>query len=139
LEEVAYVEAEESKRLAVSFWSEMAGVMRDWQAVAEGTIRASELREKYVHAHAVALEAIGRAGNALVRERPGGWRNDLASLATLDWSRTNPHWAGRALTNGRVSKTASSVVLTANVLKRHLGLELGVEDLRVERLHEGQR
>jgi hypothetical protein len=32
------------------------------QAVAGGKIRAAELREKYIHAHAVAREAIGRLG-----------------------------------------------------------------------------
>lgn len=127
---------EESKKLAVSFWFETAGVMRDWQAVANGKIRASELREKYIHAHAVTLEAIGRAGNALLRERPETWKTDLAGLATLDWLRTNATWQGRALVNGRVSKTAVSVVLTANVLKTHIGLELGVEDRRVEGLCE---
>jgi DNA sulfur modification protein DndB len=114
----------------------MAGAMRAWQAVAEGKIKASELREKFVHAHAVALEAIGRAGNALLRERPETWKTDLAGLAALDWSRTSPIWQGRALVNRRVSKTAASVVLTASVLKKHLGLELGVEDRRLEGLHE---
>lgn len=123
---------EESKKLAVSFWSEMAGAMRDRQTVAEGKIRASERREKCLHAHAVGLEAIGRAGNALPRERPETWKTDLAGLGALDWSRTSPTWQGRALVNGQVSKTAASVVLTANVLKKHLGLDLGVEDRGVE-------
>jgi DNA sulfur modification protein DndB len=129
---------EESKKLAVSFWSETASTMRDWQAVAEGKIKASELREKYIHAHAVTLEAIGRVGSSLLRERPENWKKDVARLATLDWSRSNPVWAGRALVTGRVSKTAMSVVLTANVLKKHLGLELGVEDRRLEGVYEAR-
>ena len=128
----------ESKKLVVTFWAEMGAVMRDWQAVAEGTIRAAELREKYVHAHAVALEAIGRVGNALLRERPDRWKKDPVNLATLDWARSNPLWAGRTLISGRVSKTAASVVLTANLLKKHLGLELGVEDRRVEGVYEAR-
>ena len=129
---------EESKKLAVTFWAEMGAVMRDWQAVAEGKVGAAELREKYVHAHAVALEAIGRVGNALIRERTEEWKKDLAGLATLDWARSNPLWAGRTLINGRVSKTAASVTLTANVLKKHLGLELGVEDRRIEGVYEAR-
>ncbi len=130
--------SEEAKKIAAAFWSEVAAVMPGWQAVADGTIKAAELREKYVHAHAVALEAIGRAGNALLRDRPDGWKRDLACLSSIDWSRTSPTWAGRALINGRVSKTATSVILTANVLKRSLGLELGPEELRVERRYEGR-
>ena len=129
---------EEAKKVAIAFWSEVAAVMPGWQAVAAGKIKAVELREKYVHGHAVALEAIGRAGSALLRERPETWKKDLAGLSSVDWSRTGPIWAGRALVNGRVSKTATSVVLTANVLKMHLGLELGPEERRVEELWEAR-
>jgi DNA sulfur modification protein DndB len=87
---------EESKKIARSFWSEIAGAMRDWQAVAEGKIKANELWKKYIHAHAAALEAVGRARNALLRQRPEMWKTDLVRLAALDWSRTSPVWAGRA-------------------------------------------
>jgi len=62
------------------------------------------------------------------------WKTDLAGLAVLDWSRTSLSWQGRALVNGRVAKNAASVVLTANALKKLLGLELGVEDRQVEGL-----
>ena len=125
---------EEAKKIAVAFWSEVTAVMPGWQAVADGKMRAAELREKYIHAHAVALEAIGRTGSALLRERPDRWKKDWAVLTSLDWSRTGPIWAGRALVNGRVSKTATSVMLTANMLKMHLGIELGPEERRLEEL-----
>jgi DNA sulfur modification protein DndB len=129
---------EESRKLAVAFWSETAGALPDWQAVAEREIKASELRAKYIHAHAAALEAIGRTGNALLRGRPEMWTKDLAGLATLDWSRSSSVWAGRAVINGRVSKTPSSEVLTADALKNHLGPEIWVEGRRVEGLHEAR-
>jgi DNA sulfur modification protein DndB len=67
------------------------------------------LRDKCLHGHAVALEAIGRVGGALFRERPETWDTDLTGFAALDWLRKNSVWAGRALLNGRVSTTASSV------------------------------
>lgn len=124
---------EESRKVAVAFWCEVARVMHDWQRVAEGELKASELRERSVSAHAVALQAIGRVGCALLRERPDAWREALAGLGTLDWSRANKQWAGRAIVNGKVTKGAGSVVLTANLIKAHLGLELGIEDRR----HEG--
>jgi DNA sulfur modification protein DndB len=38
--------------------------------------------------------------------------------------------------DGRVSKSAASVVLTANLIKTHFGLELGIEDRRYENLHQ---
>ncbi|MDC3985954.1 hypothetical protein [Polyangium jinanense] len=34
--------------------------------------------------------------------------------------------------NGRIAKNAASVILTANLIKVHLGLELSIEDRRHE-------
>jgi DNA sulfur modification protein DndB len=49
---------------------------------------------------------------------------EARTWSTLDWSRTNPAWEGRAMLQGRMSKQHSSVQLTANDLKRILGMEL---------------
>jgi hypothetical protein len=107
--------------------------MRDWRAVAEGHATAAELRKTFVHAHVVPQVAIGRAGIALVRARPNAWMEALAGLDTLNWLRSSTALSeGRALVGGRVSKTATSVVLTGNALKLHLGLELGPEEVRLE-------
>jgi hypothetical protein len=43
-------------------------------------------------------------------------------------------WEG--LHGSRLTKNAASVVLTANAIKLHLGLELGPEELRLEQ-HRG--
>jgi DNA sulfur modification protein DndB len=123
----------EAEALAVAFWSEVADRMPGWETVAEGRLRAGELRARYVHGHAVALEALGRAGGALVRAWPEGWPAALAGLATLDWSRANTAlWDGRALHGGRVVKSGAAVVLTASAIKLHLGLELGPEEMHME-------
>ena len=85
------------------------------------------------------LEALGRVGNALVRERPDDWPGALGRLRWLDWSRANTAvWEGRALYGGRLSRNAASVVLTANAIKLHLGLEFGPEELRLEQ-HRARR
>jgi DNA sulfur modification protein DndB len=130
----------EARALALAFWSEVAGEMRDWRAVVDGQAKAPELRRTFVHAHAVALQAIGRVGRALVRERPDTWQEGLHALGTVNWLRSNAGlWEGRALVGGRMSKSAASVVLTANALKLHLGLDLGPEEMRLEEAHTRDR
>jgi DNA sulfur modification protein DndB len=130
----------EARALALDFWSEVTGQMRDWRAAADGQAKPPELRRAFVHAHAVALQAIGRTGGALVRTRPDDWRARLRALDTVDWLRSNAGlWEGRARVGGRMSKSAASVVLTANALKRHLGLELGPEEVRLEEAHKRDR
>jgi DNA sulfur modification protein DndB len=116
---------QETRQIAVAFWSEVTAVMPGWRAATEGKIKEADLREKYIHAHAVALEALGRAGNALFRDRSETWNIDLAALASIDWSRTNPLWSGPAIINGRVAKNQASVVLIGNAIKKHIGRSRG--------------
>ncbi|TKC93360.1 DNA sulfur modification protein DndB [Polyangium fumosum] len=129
---------ETARQIAVEFWTEVTRVMPDWHEVGLGKIKAQVLRDRCVHAHAVVLEALGRVGNAVLRERREGWKSVLAGLGTLDWSRTNPRWEGRAVVHSRVLKNAASVVLTGNVIKHHLGLELSIEERRYEPVRVGE-
>ncbi len=129
---------ETARQIAVEFWTEVTRVMPDWHEVGLGKIRASALRDRCVHAHAVVLEALGRVGNALLRERREDWKNVLTGLRTIDWSRTNPRWEVRAVVNGRVLKNAASVILAANLIKHHLGLKLTIDQRRYERAQVGE-
>lgn len=99
----------------------------------EGKLPASELREGYIHSHGIALQAIGKAGNALLLTYPKDWRIRLKALEKIDWSRNNASlWEGRAIIGGKVSKVTTNVVLTTNVIKHALSLNLSEEEQRVE-------
>jgi DNA sulfur modification protein DndB len=119
--------------LATGFWSEVAKRVPDWQKALDGRTSTAELRHDCVHAHAIGLAALARAGKGLVEEYPASWRQKLRGLATLDWSRQNlALWEGRAMIAGRLSKARACVILTGNVIKRHLGLPLTPEEEEME-------
>jgi DNA sulfur modification protein DndB len=124
---------EAARALALAFWGEVIGQMPDWRAAAEGRATPAELRATFIHAHGVALHAIGRAGRALVGTQPETWRGSLGALAAINWLRSNAAlWEGRALVGGRMRKGGAAVTLTANALKLALGLPLGPEELWLE-------
>lgn len=103
--------------LARDFWCALGDVIPQWRLAAEREVKSSELRRDYVHVHTVLLHAIGLAGNELLARHPGDWRDRLAALGRLDWSRSNTQaWEGRAMLGGRMSKAAASVQLTAAFL-----------------------
>ena len=107
-----------------------------WAQVRENRLPASEIREGYIHSHGIALQAIGKAGNALLRQHPKDWKKRLGALARIDWSRNNAKiWEGRALIGGKVSKVTTNVILTTNVIKQALALALDEEQQRVEAAH----
>jgi DNA sulfur modification protein DndB len=94
---------------------------------------ASEVREGYIHSHGIALQAIGKAGNAMLKLHPNDWRKRLSALEKIDWSRANAKvWEGRALIGGKVSKVTTNVTLTTNVIKKALGLPLDPEEQKIE-------
>jgi DNA sulfur modification protein DndB len=109
----------EDPQPAVEFWNAVIDNMPDWSAAGRRELAPSELRRDTIHAHGVALEAIAMAGARLINERPHTWKPSLQALREIDWSRSNTSaWEGRALSNGRVSRTRTSVLLTAELISR---------------------
>lgn len=124
--------ADQKIDLAVEFWTEVSRYISDWQLARERKISSSDLRQGYVHAHTLALAALARAGNTLLSEHRGAWKGKLKKLASLDWSREWRPWEGRAMSAGRLSKRSVNVTLSGNLIKKHLGLPLSVEEQELE-------
>lgn len=121
--------------VAGRFWETVAEQFPEWIAAQDGKMSAGEIRRDFIHTHGVVLQAIGRAGNSLLKRSRSetGWKKRLKKLSTLDWSRRNADlWEGRALVGGRVSKSGQNVTLTTNVIKQALGLPLTPEEDQLE-------
>ncbi|PNU18823.1 DNA sulfur modification protein DndB [Geothermobacter hydrogeniphilus] len=124
---------EERASLAIEFWDEVDSHVPEWGLVRERKITSGEVRQDFIHSHGVALHALGKVGNELLRKQPRQWKTRLKKLATIDWSRSNSEfWEGRALVIGRVSKANQSVTLTTNILKKHLAIPLKPEEQEIE-------
>lgn len=132
------VSLEEGAETAVTFWEEVAKQFPEWQMVREGKIPAGDVRREYIHTHGIVLQALGKVGNALMREHPRGWKQKLKRVSRIDWSRGNTQlWEGRAMIGGRISKASHNVTLTTNAIKQELGLGLAPEEQRAEDAYQG--
>lgn len=113
----------EDADLARSYWEAVAEQIPAWGLVQQGQLSASEVREDYIHCHSIALQALGRVGNTLIKLHPDDWQKRLIGLRQIDWSRHNLElWEGRALVRGRVSKMTLHISQTTNIIKQMLGL-----------------
>jgi DNA sulfur modification protein DndB len=117
---------------ARAFWEAVAHQLPEWEQVRRGRLASGEVRQDLIHSHGVVLQAIGKVGSALLREQPDAWRDRIRRLSDIDWSRSNPHWSGRAVVRGKLSKKTQNVTLTANYIKQRLTLPLSPEDQRIE-------
>lgn len=126
----------EDANTARTYWEAVAERFPAWRQVLEGRLPASEVREGYIHSHGIALQAMGLAGNTLLKTHPKDWQKRLDALQKIDWSRSNAKlWEGRALIGGKVSKVTTNVILTTNVIKKALSLPLDDEQQNVETAH----
>jgi DNA sulfur modification protein DndB len=125
---------EQEYKLALEFWTALSDYIPEWKLLTSHKVSPVELRRDYIHAHGVALHAMGIAGNTLLRKHPRDWKKYLKNLETIDWSRSNSQvWEGRATIGGMVSKTGTNLILTANYLKKIFDLPLTAEEQKLEK------
>jgi DNA sulfur modification protein DndB len=129
----------EEGKLVFEFWIELASHISEWHELRRGNTTSAELRHKYVHSSGVMLHAFGLVGRSLVEKYPSSWKQKLSKLEEVDWSKDNPIWEGRAMIGGRLSKTFSNVILSANYLRKILGVPLAPEDQKIESEHAKSR
>ncbi len=110
--------------LTMQFWDAVARHIPEWAKAASGEIRPSELRQEFIHTHAVVLYALGSMGRTLVSVHPDDFEDRLATLASINWRRTNKEWSGVAMSGQDVVNRRQSKLDTASFLKIKMGLAL---------------
>lgn len=123
---------DEDKFLAAQYWTEVTLNMPDWVKAKNKEVLTYELREQYVHAHGVILQAMGNIGADLLIDYPSNWKDKLSKLSSINWARHNQDWEGRALVHGRVSKARTNVILTGNYIKSNLNIPLNDSEEKIE-------
>ena len=121
---------DDHKHVAIEFWNEVTTNMEPWKDFLRGK-PPYKLRIETIAVNDISLQAIAILG-AELQKNSGDWRKDLTMLNTIDWTRANPDWNGRALFAGRLRKSYANVVYTANYLKTKLGVPLTPKEQEYE-------
>jgi len=110
--------------LAIEFWEAVARHMPEWRKVKADDLKPVEVRQEFIHTHAVVLWAIGALGQSLMSAYPDDWKDRLKTLSTIDWRRTNKEWQGIAMSGADVVNRRQSRMDTSSFLKLKFGLKL---------------
>lgn len=124
---------QDERELAAQYWTEVSSNMPDWRCAKNREIATSELRDGYIHAHGVLLQAMGIVGADLIVRQESEWKEIIRRIRVVDWSRSNSEWEGRAMIHGRISKASINVSLTANFIKQKIGVQLSQSEQELER------
>lgn len=126
-------DSESTLKFCVAFWDDVGEHIKEWKLVKESKITSGDVRQDFVHCHAIVLQAIGVMGNKLLNYSKKEQKKKLKSLEKINWKRSNAKaWEGRAMLGGRMQKSSNNVTLTANYLKTELDIELISEEQRIE-------
>jgi len=110
-------EIKELKKFVYCFWSDVYEYMPDWQLVISGKKKASELRKESLAGHTIALLAIGRVGNLLIKNY-NRTKPYLNRLLSIDWNKDNPEWNGKVVVGGHITASRGSIqALTDTIYK----------------------
>lgn len=115
---------DQKRDLAIEYFQAVADVIAEWGKVTSGILKPVELRQEFIHSHAVMLWAIGAMGQTLISTYPDDWKQRLNELRTIDWRRTNKEWQGVAMSGNDVVNRRQSRMDTSSFLKRKLDLKL---------------
>jgi len=118
----------EKIELLVDYWSHVCKYMPDWSAVFKHFKEAQELRSEKISSHSTVLRALGGLGTELMRDE--NWRERLAALETIDWSRRNPDWENVCIIANSVVSNRQARAATKAYIKHKLGLPLTDSELR---------
>src|SRR5262249_41283544 len=72
---------------AAEFWDTVWKQFPEWEQVRQRKMPAGEVRAEFIHSHGVALHALARVGNALLKQEKRGWKQLLGRLSSIDWTR----------------------------------------------------
>lgn len=125
--------SEEEQWLSIEYWKAVTKYMPDWQMMLNKKVSPSQLRQEFIHAHGVGLQALGIVGKQLLSEHPNDWESRLKPLQFIDWRKANPDWVKRTMNHGRISKSTTNILLTSNALKLKLGLALTPDEKTLEK------
>jgi DNA sulfur modification protein DndB len=112
---------EQTNRL-VEFWTTVANCMPDWTKVLRGQTLAHELRAEKISSHSTVLRAMGGLGADVVREPD--WKDRIAGLADINWSKKNPEWQNICIVANSVVSNRQARAATKAYIKNKLGMEL---------------
>ena len=112
---------QQSARL-VEFWTTVAEHMPDWAKVLRGQTLAQELRAEKISSHSTVLRAMGGLGADVVKEPD--WKERIAGLADIDWSKKNPEWQNICIVANSVVSNRQARAATKAFIKNKLGMEL---------------
>jgi DNA sulfur modification protein DndB len=115
----------------LDFLDKLETTLPMWKEMLDCSVSAEEIRNNYVHSHAVFLNALGMFGARLKD------LDQMERLAIIYPSKTSPTWENRCVNRGKMQKNTDGIKTTAAVLMKCCGVEMPDDIARLDALCSG--
>ena len=123
----------ETEKFLVEFWNVVSENIIQWNELSNHEISKVDLRENYIVAQGVVIQALSVIGLYFYQHRKIQMNKYLKKLSKIDWKRSASHWKLRVIrTDGKIMTSNKAINLTANEIKKEIGLELTEDGQRKE-------
>lgn len=119
----------ENASMLADYWNEVSKHMPDWMKVLNGQKLALELRQEKISSHSTVLRALGGLGTDMLTS--SDWKDKLALLETIDWSKKNAEWENVCIVSNSVVSNRQARAATKAFIKSKLGLKLSEAETNV--------
>lgn len=124
---------QEFERFLIGYWKTVQENMIPWREMTEKEISKKELRESYIASQAVVIQAFGKVGAFFYEHPELNYKEELKGIQKINWKRSSEIWKLRVLrTNGRMINNEKAILLTANVIKKNVGIALSEDEMYEE-------
>ena len=131
--------SEDEEDVALRYWSAVVEAMPDWQRVQTRDVATVELRTTTIHAHGVAMQALGSAGRHLIEGYSCDWEPRVEGLRRINWSKSYMElWDGRAMEGGRIRTAGMNIQLVTNAILQTYGVPLSEAAQEAEDQHSAR-
>lgn len=130
--------SEEEKQSVAEFWESLYEQVPEWQQLQAKQVSAAELRRECIIAHGIGLQAVALVGRELLTLSEQDKKIKLDAIRKINWSKTHPKWAHRAMQHGRLSKALTNIFLTSLQIKREIKMVLSEQELARETEYLGE-
>jgi len=121
---------DELVKAAVDYWTTVSNFMPDWMKVRNREVRPIELRQENISTHSVVLRALGGVGAEIIKRYPSDWKERLAGLKAVNWSKKNRDWENVCMVANSVVANRQARLATKAYLKRKLGIPVSDAEQR---------
>ena len=125
--QIYYINMRFGKRTLFSIVELLIDIIRN--ELLNKEISKIDLRENYIITQSVVMRALGRVGNYFFNHPELNMEDSLRGLQDINWKRNADQWYLRTIkANGHMISNETAVILTSNVIKLTLGIDLDKDE-----------